>query len=207
MPQGLLVFGLLKKDSGGVWSFDTNAYLSSTAKAASASKLYTARTIAYTGDVTGTNSFDGTSNISTALTLANSGATAGTYKSVTIDAKGRVTAGTNPTTLSGYGITNAQALDADLTAIAGLAGTSGLLKKTAANTWSLDTNTYITGNQSIAVSGDASGSGTTSIALTLANSGVTAGTYKSVTTDSKGRITAGTNPTTFWVDGAASVMP
>ena len=35
-----------------------------------------------------------------------------------------------------------QPADADLTAIAGLSGTSGLLKKTAANTWSLDTNTY-----------------------------------------------------------------
>lgn len=38
-----------------------------------------------------------------------------------------------------------QPLDADLTAIAGLTGTSGFLKKTAANTWSLDTNTYLTG--------------------------------------------------------------
>ena len=38
-----------------------------------------------------------------------------------------------------------QPLDADLTAIAGLTGTSGFLKKTAANTWALDTNTYITG--------------------------------------------------------------
>jgi hypothetical protein len=37
-----------------------------------------------------------------------------------------------------------QPLDADLTAIAGLTGTSGFLKKTAANTWSLDTNTYLT---------------------------------------------------------------
>lgn len=37
---------------------------------------------------------------------------------------------------------NYQTLDADLTAIAGLTGTSGFLKKTAANTWSLDTNTY-----------------------------------------------------------------
>lgn len=35
-----------------------------------------------------------------------------------------------------------QPLDSDLTAIAGLSGTSGLLRKTAENTWSLDTNTY-----------------------------------------------------------------
>ena len=39
--------------------------------------------------------------------LPNSGVTAGTYKSVTVNAKGVVTAGTNPTTLSGYGITDA----------------------------------------------------------------------------------------------------
>jgi len=37
-----------------------------------------------------------------------------------------------------------QPVDADLTAIAALAGTSGILKKTAANTWALDTNTYLT---------------------------------------------------------------
>lgn len=36
-----------------------------------------------------------------------------------------------------------QPLDGDLTAIAGIAGTSGLLKKTAADTWSLDTTTYL----------------------------------------------------------------
>jgi hypothetical protein len=35
-----------------------------------------------------------------------------------------------------------QPLDGDLTAIAGLAGTSGLLKKTAADTYELDTTTY-----------------------------------------------------------------
>jgi len=55
---------------------------------------------------------------------------------------------------------------------------------------------YLTGNQSISVSGDATGSGTTAISLTLANSGVTAGTYGSttlvpvVTVDAKGRVTS-----------------
>ena len=39
--------------------------------------------------------------------LPNSGVTAGTYKSVTVNSKGIVTAGSNPTTLNGYGITDA----------------------------------------------------------------------------------------------------
>ena len=60
----------------------------------------------------------------------------------------------------------------------------------------VDTVTYLSGNQSITVSGDATGSGTTSIALTLANTAVTPGVYGSttlvpvVTVDSKGRITS-----------------
>jgi phage-related tail fiber protein len=41
------------------------------------------------------------------IDLASGIATIGTYKSVTVDTYGRVTAGTNPTTLSGYGITDA----------------------------------------------------------------------------------------------------
>lgn len=39
----------------------------------------------------------------------NSGAAAGTYRSVAVNAQGHVTGGTNPTTLSGYGITDAAA--------------------------------------------------------------------------------------------------
>jgi hypothetical protein len=130
------------------------------------------------------------------LSLALVG-TAGTYKSITTDNFGRVTSGSNPTTLSGFGITDAQPLDDDLTAIAALSGTSGILKKTAANTWSLDTSTYLTGNETITLSGDASGSGSVNISVTLANSGVTAGTYNNSTTaitpitvDAKGRITS-----------------
>lgn len=40
-------------------------------------------------------------------THPNSGVTAGTYKSVTVNDQGHVTAGSNPTTLAGYGITDA----------------------------------------------------------------------------------------------------
>lgn len=43
-----------------------------------------------------------------------------------------------------YITTNCQPKDADLTAIAALTGTSGFLKKTAADTWALDTSTYLT---------------------------------------------------------------
>lgn len=42
-----------------------------------------------------------------ARALSNTGVAAGTYKSVTVDVKGRVSAGTNPTTLAGYGIKDA----------------------------------------------------------------------------------------------------
>lgn len=123
-------------------------------------------------------------------------ATAGTYQSVTINSKGLVTAGTNPTTLSGYGITDAQPLDGDLTAIAALTGSQGILRKVGVDSWSLDTASYLTSNQSITFTGDVTGSGSTSVALTL-ESVAAPGTYRSVTVDAKGRVTSGTNPTTL----------
>jgi hypothetical protein len=66
-------------------------------------------------------------------------------------------------------LNNKQALDADLTSIAGLSGTSGLLRKTAANTWSLDTSTFLTGNQTITLSGIITGSGVTAITTAIAD--------------------------------------
>lgn len=71
--------------------------------------------------------------------------------------------------------TNVQAWDADLDAIGAIAGTAGLLKKTAANTWSLDTSDYLTGNQTITLSGDVSGSGATAITTTIGGLKVTNG--------------------------------
>jgi microcystin-dependent protein len=71
--------------------------------------------------------------------------------------------------------TDVQGYDADLQAIGAIAGTSGILKKTAANTWSLDTSAYLTGNQTVTLSGDVSGSGTTAITTTLATVPITKG--------------------------------
>ncbi|AEB50513.1 gp53-like domain-containing protein [Aeromonas veronii] len=75
--------------------------------AGKANKLSTARNIALAGDVTGQAAFDGSGNITITATYKNSGVVAGTYRSVTVDAKGNITAGSNPTTLAGYGITDA----------------------------------------------------------------------------------------------------
>lgn len=99
--------------------------VSSSGKADTATKLATARTISATGDATWSVSFDGSANKSGTLTLANSGATAGTYgpsaaatlnfgssvniPQITVDAKGRVTKGAHyaiklpaaPTSVSG----------------------------------------------------------------------------------------------------------
>ena len=120
------------------------------------------QTINLTGAITGS----GTGNITT--TLSATGAAAGSYinANITVGADGRITAVANGSAsglpdqtgntgkylttdgstaswgtinLSGY-----QPIDADLTAIGGLTGTSGILTKTAANTWALDTNTYLT---------------------------------------------------------------
>lgn len=69
------------------------ASASITGNAATATKLATARTLSLSGDATWSVSFDGSANVTSALTLANSGVTAGTYTKVTVDAKGRVTVG------------------------------------------------------------------------------------------------------------------
>lgn len=151
----------------------------------SSAKLTTARSISITGDGTWTTSFDGSANATGVLTLAASGVTAGTYQKVTVDAKGRVTAGA--------------ALDAaDIPALDASKITTGTLA--AARIPTLNQNTTgsaatLTTARTISITGDATwstsfnGSANVTGALTLANSGVTAGTYTKVTVDAKGRVT------------------
>ena len=52
-------------------------------------------------------------------------------------------------------------------------------------------DTALQSNQTITLSGDATGSGRTSISVTLASTGVASGTYTAVTVDTKGRVTNG----------------
>ncbi len=52
----------------------------------------------------------GTTGLQFEMIAGGSGGGVGTYRSVTVDALGRVVAGTNPTTLDGYGITDALAV-------------------------------------------------------------------------------------------------
>lgn len=63
-----------------------------------------------------------------------------------------------------------QPLDGDLTSIAGLVGTSGFLKKSNANTWTLDTNNYLTSFTEADTLSTVTGRGaTTATAVTITN--------------------------------------
>ena len=173
-----------------------------TGNASSATKLATSRTISLTGDATASGSFNGTANLALATTLADSGVKAGSYgptaaatltfggsvniPQITVDAKGRATSIVN----------RATKLPAAPTTITGNAGTA----------------TKLATARTISLTGDATGSTTfdgsanKSIDVTLADSGVKAGSYgptaattlafggsvnvPQITVDDKGRSTA-----------------
>lgn len=90
----------------GLFTFTQTIAGSINGNSATATKLAVARTVALSGQATGSSTFDGSANMTIAVSLSTVG-TPGTYKSVTTDSSGRVTAGSNPTTLSGFGITDA----------------------------------------------------------------------------------------------------
>ena len=110
---------VLRTNNDGI--LETNISGNSTA----AARLLVPRTFALNGDAIGSVVFDGTNDAEITLTLVNSGASRGTFTKVTVDEKGRVTLGTTlaasdipplpwskieinkPTTLVGYGITDA----------------------------------------------------------------------------------------------------
>ena len=94
--------------------------------------------------------------------------------------------GTTPVTASVSGSTATVSMAAATTSV------NGYLTSTDWTTFNNKqaAGSYLTANQTITLSGDVTGSGTTAITGTLASVG-TAGTYTKVTTDVKGRVTAG----------------
>jgi len=85
--------------------------------------------------------------------------------------------------------------DLGATTIATTAATSDNTTKVATTAY-VKNQAYIIHNEVITASGDATattaGAGTNTLALVLANSGVTAGTFTKITVDAKGRATVGT---------------
>ena len=130
--------------AGKLLKLDVNSKLPAdiTGNAATAGQLASARSIALTGALSGSSSFDGSANISISTTLADSGVSAGAYSKLTVNSKGLVTAGSSlaasdipaldwskissgkPTTLSGYGISDAQPLNTMLTKLAAVTSIS-----------------------------------------------------------------------------------
>ena len=201
---------LLKLDTNGKFPADI------TGNAASAAQLATARTITLSGALTGSSSFDGSTNISISTTLADIGVSAGTFSKLTVNSKGLVTAGSSlaasdipvldwskissgkPTTLSGYGITDAvNSSDVVSTATAGkllkLDGNAKLPADITGSAAQLAIARTIALNGALTGSSSFDGSTNISISTTLADNGVSAGTYSKLTVNSKGLVTAGSS--------------
>ena len=149
---------LVQRDNDGNFSAAT---ITATiiGNASTASRLASSRQIQLIGDVSGSQIFDGSENISISAALDllsslphhdNTDTSSGTYTKVTVDAKGRVINASNPTTLADYYLngtvegSSAQAYDLDLVALAGLT-TTGFISRTASNTMATRTITGTAG--------------------------------------------------------------
>ena len=151
--------------------------------------------LAFTGNVLNVNPTARLTFTTSQLDLATV-ATAGTYKSVTVDVYGRVTSGSNPTTLAGYGITDAvqnagstPSIQAAALASQPAAGTAGRLF-VSTDTFTLYRDNGTSWNIiSPAYTGDATKTaGGTALTLATVNSNI--GTFNNVTVNAKGLVTA-----------------
>jgi len=154
-----------------------------TGNSGTSTALQNSRTIGIlTGDVTSAgSSFNGTANNTntTVLATVNSNVGSFTYGSFTVNAKGLITAASNGTTPEvpltfSTGLTRTTNTVTVNTSqnIATLSNlTSNGFVKTSGGTGALsvDTSTYLTANQTITISGDITGSGTTAITSTYNN--------------------------------------
>lgn len=118
-----------------------------------------------------------------AIDLASGIVTPGTYTKITVDTYGRATAGATAVPSD----VGAQPASAELTAVAALA-TTGIVSRTGTATYTPRTITGTASNITVTNGDGVAGNPT----IDLPTAG-TAGTYNSVTTDAKGRVTSGTN--------------
>ena len=102
---------VVSRDASG--NFSANIIAAAlTGNASTATNLKNSRNFAVAGDVTSEAvSFNGGANVTLTTTLTNTGVTAGNYTKVTVDAKGRIVAGTNPNTVAGVGLIDAATID------------------------------------------------------------------------------------------------
>lgn len=206
--------GLLKRD-GSTWSLDSTSYYPTTGGTINGDVTVTGTlslTAALSPLVIGNTSIDSSAAVARNITLPDADGTIALFSDIpaaqdvfngtltlnigTAAASGNavtISAGTGFSANTATNTTYSVSVGPALTALATFmnTATAGFIRRTGLNTYAIDTNTYLTGNQSISLSGDATGSGTTAITVTLASVG-TAGTYTKVTTDAKGRVTAGT---------------
>ncbi len=139
--------------------------------AATATKLATICSLSFSGDASGTMSFDGSANVSTNLTLSNTGVVAGTYKSVTVDAKGRISAGNDVIT----GLVTATT--ATGTANQATSNTNTFLnitEKIGSATTTVGTSTQVTGAGTVSVTSDTTGKITITGAQSITGNAATA---------------------------------
>lgn len=98
---------VVARDASG--NFEANVVAAElTGNASTATALKTSRNVGISGDIVAANVvFNGTADVALVSELSATGVVAGTYTKVTVDAKGRLTVGENPTTVAGYGLVDA----------------------------------------------------------------------------------------------------
>lgn len=178
----------------------TTATSSATTATTAATTATNAATTATTGANTATTKATEASASAAAAALSAASAAAGTVNN--INGKTPV-AGVVTLVPADLG---AQPVDAKITSFSSVSSAVTGFIRIANAVVSVDSASYLTGNQNITITGDGTGSGATAITFTLANSGVTAGTYNNsatqvrpFTVDAKGRVTS--------IGGAVTIAP